>query len=148
MMTQSILGQSARSYKKRLNLYIGFCIAGLALTMGLNILFTSLRTDSNHTWMLILNICADVLCGFLLLYAWQMHILPGLRLYRLFCRNREQVSGTVTSISQSTQRYMDLDCYTVTLDDRRVFLPVGTMCIEPAEYTLFLVSNIIVEAEQ
>ena len=147
-MTQSVLGRSAHSYKKRLDLHIGLCIAGLVLTIGLNILFTTLRTDSNHTLMLILNIAADVLCGFLLLYAWQMHILPGLRLYRLFCRNRELLSGTVTEISHDTQRYMDIDCHTVTVDGRRVFLPTDTLCLLPAKYTFSLVSNIIVEAEQ
>jgi len=87
-MTLSVLGQSARSYKKRLQLRIGLCIAGLVLTIGLNILFTALRTDRNHDLMLFLNIVTDVLCGFLLLYFLQMHIFPELRLYRLFCRNR------------------------------------------------------------
>lgn len=147
-MTRSVLGQSAHSYKKRLDLRIGLCIAVFVLTVGLNILFTVLRTDSNHTLMLILNIAADVLCGFLLLYTWDMHILPGLRLYRLFCRNRELLSGTVTEISQDTQRYMDIDCHTVTVDNRRVFLPAGTLNIQKAACTLSLVSNIIVEAEQ
>lgn len=147
-MKQSVLGQSARSYKKKLHQHIGLCIAGLMLTVGLNILFTSLRTERNHTLMLILNIAADVVCGFLLLYAFQVHLFPALRLYKLFCRNREQLTGKVTGISQTTQRYMDMDCYTVTVNDRRVFLPAGTMSIQPAEYTFFLVSNIIVEAEQ
>lgn len=147
-MKQSVLGQSVRSYKKKLTVHIGLCIAGLVLTVGLNILFTALRTDRNHTLMLVLNIAADVLCGFLLLYACQMHILPALRLYRLFCRNREQLTGRVTGISQTTQRYMDMDCYTVTVNNRRIFLPVGTLSVQPEEYTFFLVSNIIVEAEQ
>lgn len=147
-MIQTVLGHSARSYKKRLDQRIGLCISVFVLTVGLNILFTALRTDSNHTLMLILNIAADVLCGFFLLYAWDMHILPGLRLYRLFRRNRELLSGTVTEISQGTQRYMDIDCYTVTVNDRRVFLPAGTLKIQYAACTLSLVSNIIVEAEQ
>lgn len=147
-MTLSVLGQSARSYKKRLRLRIGLCIAGLLLTVGLNVLFTALRTDRNHDLMLFLNIVTDVLCGFLLLYFLQMHIFPELRLYRLFCRNREQLAGTVTAISQSTQRYMDMDCHSVTVNGRRVFLPAGTMRLQNGEYTLFLVSNIIVEAVQ
>lgn len=147
-MTRSVLGQSAHSYKKRLDRRIGLCIAVLVLTVGLNILFTALRTESSHTLMLILNIAADVFCGFLLLFIWDMHILPGLRLYRLFCRNRELLTGTVTKISQNTQRYMDIDCYTVTVDDRRVFLPAGTFSLQQEHYTFSLVSNIIVEAEQ
>ena len=147
-MIRSVLGQSAHSYKKRLDRRIGLCIAVFVLTVGLNILFTALRTDSNHGLMLILNIAVDVLCGFFLLYEIEMHILPRVRLYRLFCRNRELLSGTVTEISQDTQRYMDIDCHTVTVDDRRVFLPAGTLKIQNAACTLSLVSNIIVEAEQ
>lgn len=147
-MKQTVLGLSAHSYKKRLDRRIGLCIAVFVLTVGLNLLFTALRTDSNHTLMLILNITADVLCGFLLLYTWDMHILPDLRLFRLFCRNRELLSGTVSEISQDTQRYMDIDCYTVTVDDRRVFLPAGTLKLQNSACTLSLVSNIIVEAEQ
>lgn len=147
-MKQSILGQSARSYQKRIHWRIGLCIAAFLLTVGLNVLFTALRTDSNHTLMLLVNIASDILCGIFLLYSWDMLILPKLRLYRLFCRNRELLSGTVTEISRNPQRYMDIDCYAVTVDSRRVFLPAGTIALQQERCTLSLVSNIIVEAEQ
>lgn len=147
-MKYSILGQSPLSYQKRLKQHIGLCAAVLAITVGLNILFTALRSDSNHTLMLILNIAADVLCGFFLLHDTEMHILPMQRLYKLYCRDRQQLTGTVTHICDTPQRYMDIDCYAVTVDDRRVFLPAGTFSLRQESYTLSLVSNIIVEAAQ
>lgn len=147
-MKQSVLGMSPHSYQKQIHRHIGICIAVLIFTLGLNILLTALRTDRNHTLMLIGNIAADILCGFFLLYHTELHIRPKLRIYRLFNRQKEQFTGTITHISQQPVRYMDIDCYTVTADGRKVFLPAGTLELKQETYTLFLVSNVIVEVAQ
>lgn len=145
-MNKSILGQPAPIYKKRLLGRIYFCIAAAVITLCLNILLIALRTDSNHTLMLILNIAADTLCGGFLLFEIDMHILPPLRLYRLMLRQKETLSGDLTDIGTKPRRYMDIDCYEVTVGDRKVFLPAGTIQLQEGPCTLLLVSNIIVEA--
>lgn len=147
-MKQSVLGQPVHIYRKKLHRRIGLCVSAAVFTLGLNILLTALRTDTNHAFMLTANIVADILCGFFLLYDTQLHIRPQIRLYRLFTRQREQLTGTVTHISPQVQRYMDLDCYAVTVDERKVFLPAGTLELKLQTYTLFLVSNVIVEVGQ
>lgn len=147
-MSQTILGQSPESFKKKLRTRIGFCVASAVLTLGLNILFTCLRTDANHTLMLVANICADILCGFFILYHTQVHIQPKMRLYKLFLRKREVLTGTITYISSVPQRYMDMDCYGVTVNERKIFLPANTLALKYQNYTLYLVSNVIVEVAQ
>ena len=147
-MKQSILGMSAHIYKNKLRRRIGVCVAAALFTLGLNILLTSLRTEENHSFMLTANIVTDIICGTFLLYGTQLHILPQIRLYRLFIRQHELLTGTVTHISPQVQRYMDLDCYAVTIDGRRVFLPAGTLELSMQSYRVFLVSNVIVGVEQ
>lgn len=145
-MKESILGQSVPVYKKRLFGRIYLSIAAAVITLCLNVLFTALRTDSNHTLMLFLNIAADALCGGFLLFEMDMHILPAMRLYRLMLRNKETLSGELTGISTKPRRYMNIDCYEVTVGNRKFFLPAGTMQLREGPCTLLLVSNIIVEA--
>lgn len=147
-MKQSVLGMSAQAYRTQLHIRTGLCFAAGLLTLGLNLLLTALRTDSNHTWLLIANIAADILCLWGILYATEQHILPKWRLYKLFARPREQLTGTVTHISAQTRRYMDMDCHPVTVEDRQVFLPAGSLALKQEVYTFSLVSNVIMEAAQ
>ena len=144
----NVLGMSCAQCKQLLRRRLVWCILLILLTVSANILFTALRTEQNHTWMLLLNIAADVLCSFFLLYYADMQILPQYRLYKLFCRPQEQLTGTVTWISPAPQRYMDLDCYCIMVDNRRVFLPVCGIVLEESSYTFHLVSNIILEVRQ
>ena len=147
-MKQSVLGMSAHAFRKKLHNRIRLCVAAALLTVGLNLLLMALRTDATHNLMLVANITTDILCGLFVLYQTERYILPKIRLYKLFARPRETLTGSVTQISTQVQRYMDLDCYAVTVDSRKVFLPAGTLELKQQTYTLFLVSNIIVEVSQ
>lgn len=147
-MKQSILGQAAHTYKKQLHRRIGLCMVAALVTFGLNLLLVALHTDANHGIFLALNIGADILCGIFVLYYVEMHIRPQRKLYKLFIRQRQLLTGTVDSVSPQVQRYLDLDCYAVTINERKVFLPANTIKLEPGSCTLSLVSNVIVEVEQ
>ena len=59
-----------------------------------------------------------------------------------------QFSGGEAKLSFRKAEFPQAESYTVTVDDRRVFLPAGTLKLQNAACTLSLVSNIIVEAEQ
>lgn len=147
-MKRSVLGQSAYGFGKQINRRIFLCAVIAFATIALNFLLTSLRTDANHAIMLVANILSDIFCGCFLLYFIQLHILPKRKLYKLSTRPKTQLSGNVLRISAQPQRYLDMDCYAVTVDGRTVFLPVGTLELKLQPYTFFLVSNVIVEVEQ
>lgn len=148
-MKQTIISAALSQYEKMLRYRTRLCILLAAGTLGLNILFTALRTDSNHTIMLILNITADILCGLFLLPFVSLRISPQRKLLKLMQSEKEILRVTVHQVSPTSQRYMDIDCYVVTGENRRFFLPVGTISLqEQAEYSLSLVKNIIVEASQ
>lgn len=147
-MKRNILGQSPYTYKKQLNRRILGCTLLFLLTVALNIVFTALRTEQNHVWMLLLNILADILCGCFLVYYVNLYIIPRSRLYRLMCRDKIQLQGTVSCINTEYIRYMDVDCHSVTVGGRRLFLPADTIALKEGQsYTFHLVSNIIAEAE-
>ena len=148
-MKQTILGMSSALYRKKLRMRTFLCIAVVAGVLALNILFAALRTDSNHTWMLVLNIAADILAGLFLLPFISLRILPQKRLLQLTEQVPEKLLITISEISPLPQRYMDMDCYPVSGDGRTLFLPANTLALtEGCTYTLSLVSNIIVEAAQ
>lgn len=148
-MKQTILGMPPALYRQKLRQRSFLCIAVATGTLALNILFTALRTDSNHNLMLFLNIVADILAGLFLLPFISLRILPQKRLLQLTQQVSETLRITIAEISPLPQRYMDMDCYPVSGDRRTLFLPVNTLVLtEQNTYTLSVVSNIIVEASQ
>lgn len=148
-MKQTILGMPPALYRQKLRQRSFLCIAVATGTLALNILFTALRTDSNHNLMLFLNIAADISAGLFLLPFISLRILPQRRLLQLTKQVPETLLITIAEISPLPQRYMDMDCYPVSGDGRTLFLPANTLVLtERNTYTLSLVSNIIVEASQ
>ena len=148
-MKQTILGMPPALYRQKLRQRSFLCIAVATGTLALNILFTALRTDSNHNLMLFLNIAADILAGLFLLPFISLRILPQKRLLQLTQQVSETLRITIAEISPLPQRYMDMDCYPVSGNGRTLFLPANTLVLtERNTYTLSLVSNIIVEASQ
>ena len=148
-MKQTILGMSSALYQKKLRMRTFLCFTVAVFVLALNILLAALRTDSNHTGMLVLNIAADILAGLFLLPFISLRILPQKRLLQLTEQVPEKLLITISEISPLPQRYMDMDCYPVSGDGRNLFLPANTLELtEGSTYTLSLVSNIIVEAAQ
>ena len=148
-MKQTILGMAPALYRQKLRQRSFLCIAVATGTLALNILFTALRTDSNHNLMLFLNIAADISAGLFLLPFISLRILPQRRLLQLTQQVSETLRITIAEISPLPQRYMDMDCYQISGDTRTLFLPADTLVLtEQNTYTLSLVSNIIVEASQ
>ena len=148
-MKQTILGQPPCRCKKQLKNKYRFCLMIGLLASLLNVYFTMARTEQNHNLMLALNIVIDIVSGSFLLWYISIHILPQRKMHKLFMREKTAIQGLVCSVENDTVRYMDMDCRRVLLDERVLFLPAGPLCLQPGKnYTLWVVSNIIVEAEQ
>lgn len=147
-MKLSVLGEAPNSYRKKLYQKTALCITAVLLTVGVHILLLALRTEQNHRLFLFLNIAADILCGIPLFYFVATKLTPKYRLYWLFSRKSVTFSGQVVSVSKTITRYMDMDCYEVTVDGRKLFLPADTIALEEnRQYDFSLVSNTIVEVE-
>ena len=146
-MNQTILTPSPQAFQqffRRRALLCGLLAAG---TLGFNILLLCLRTDENHTWMLIFNILTDIACGCFLVDQLSRVLLPKWKLLQLSRRRQDSLEGTVLNISETVTRYMDMDCLTVTLENRKLFLPCDTISLREQErYRFSIASNIILEA--
>lgn len=148
-MKQTILMDNPAVFEKTLRRRIQLSFFVALLTLCLNVVLTLLRTDANHTFMLIANIALDILCGLFLLPLITLRILPQKKLLNLTRQEKECLQATVSEISGHIQRYMDMDCLTVTTENRTLFLPVNTLTLQKGTvYRFCLVQNIIVEAEQ
>lgn len=126
------------------------CIAVGISALVLNLVFTLMRTDSNHTIMLILNIAADIIAGFFITYFASFYILPQKRRLKFSRKAAETICGNISKISEKTIRVLGFDCYTVEIDGRKVFLPdCSVVTLKTGEdVTLGIVMNIVTEAEK
>lgn len=148
-MKQNVIGQSPADCKKVIHRQILLCVAVGIVTLALNVVLTALRTEENHTLMLILNIATDSLVGCFLLYYISGPLLRRYRLFQLMLRVKTPLSGTVEQIRPQPTRHMFIDCLEVMVAGRRYFLPTNTMQLQPGQaYRLSIVTNFIVEAEQ
>ena len=149
-MKQTILSplSPARLHRKLL-LRSSLCIALALLTAGLNVFLLLTYTEVSYSLHLWLNILSDIFCGIFIIVYSSFRIFPARQLLQLARRKTVPVSGTVQQISDTTTRYLNLDCWEITLDSRRLYLPVRTIQLKIGEFYRFrTASNIIVEAEE
>ena len=145
-MKQTVFGTDRAACQKNLRSNILLCISVLCAIVIVHILCTYLRTEQNHRWMLIANIAADVIGGSFLIARISMCIVPQKKLLRLYGLANQEATGQVLEIGNDLIHYIGLDCYEVSLGNRRLFLPAGTMVLTVGEHYRFRVKgNLIVE---
>ena len=120
------------------------CIVLAIIIIVLHALFTMLRTDTNHIWMLLANILTDVLGGWGIIFIAGTYIAPRQRFYAVACRPAEQLSGVVESVSEHTLRQLKIDCYEIKVNGKIVFLPCHFPIVHLGDQVVFSVSNGVV----
>lgn len=146
-MKQTIFGTDRAVCQKNLRANILLCAFVLCAIVIIHVVCTCLRTEHNHTYMLIANIAADIIGGSFLIARLSMCIFPQQKLMQLYDQATQEVTGQVLEIKNSIIHYIGLDCYEVCLENRRLFLPADTMALTVGKYYCFrLKGNLIVEA--
>lgn len=147
-MKQTILNEPPAKAQRKLRCGIVLCCAAAVLTLGLNIFLALCFTAETYLPFLLLNIAADVLCGFGIVFFADTCLHPRRICLRLSRQNGTAISCRVEAVSETTVRYLDMDCHAVTTDSRKLFLPCGTLRLEAGRcYALRTVTNVITEAE-
>ena len=147
-MTQNLLGMSPTAYQQMLFRRVFMCVCSILFTLCLNLFFLSFFDKWNRQLLFFLNVVTDVLCGCCLIAYVELRILPQKKLLRLTKHRFSIYYGTVQSVSGVSIRYMDLDCLEVQMDERRLYIPVGTILLTSGNaYRFHLVSHIITEVE-
>lgn len=147
-MTQNILGMSPTAYQQMLFRRVFMCVCSILFTLCLNLFFLSFFDKWNRQLLFFLNVVTDNLCGCALIAYVELRILPQKKLLRLTKHRFSIYYGTVQSVSGVSSRYMDLDCLEVQVDERRLYIPVGTILLTSGNaYRFHLVSHIITEVE-
>lgn len=147
-MTQNLLGMSPTAYQQMLFRRVFMCVCSILFTLCLNLFFLSFFDKWNRQLLFFLNVVTDVLCGCCLIAYVELRILPQKKLLRLTKHRFSIYYGTVQSVSGVSSRYMDLDCLEVQVDERRLYVPVGTILLTSGNTCRFhLVSHIITEVE-
>lgn len=145
-MKQNILGQDLYTYAKTEKKNVLICISIVFVAVAVNIICVIWRSAENHYFMLVGNILTDFVGGSFLIYIISEQILPGHRRYRLLQQPKTEITGQITFPETSTLRYMDINCYPVMVNGRRLFLPDSPLQLTQGQvYTLYTVSNMIVE---
>ena len=145
-MKQTIFGASREEFQKRLRARIILCVCVFCAILMIHGVCTWLRTEQNHTAMLLLNIAADILGGSFLIAQLNIYVLPQLKSLKLYDLAAQETTGQVVEIGESAIHYIGVDCLEVHLPDRRLFLPVGTITLTVgAQYRFRLKGNLVVE---
>ena len=145
-MKQTMLGEDRAAYEKNLRRNILLCAFVFCVIVLIHVVCTYFRTEQNHTYMLIANIAADILGGSFLIARLTVCVFPGQKLLRLYDLATGQTAGQVVEIGSTVTHYIGVDCYEVSLEDRRLFLPAGTMALTVGRrYRFRLKGNLIVE---
>lgn len=151
----TLLNCDTQLYSKKLATRKGIAIAVAVITVILNVLLSVFRTDNTHTAFLVINILADIACGWFEI-AWYLFAISMqnkiLKLATANAKLTQSVSGTVTDVSEDTQVVSKLQCRRVTVEGdetRIVFVVDGSgIALEcGAKYSVTTVDNIAICAE-
>ncbi len=147
-MKQTLLGKSPADYHRGIQRCRAVWIACAVLTVVLNGLFLLLRTDENHTWMLLASILTTVLGGWGLIALHGLVLQPMGALYALACRPAEKIQVTVQTVERGTERVERFDCHRVLTENRVFFLIEGSFDLQPGScIQLTVASGIVTEVE-
>ncbi len=149
-MSQNILSKDKQTFEKHLTRNIAIASVVAIVMVVLNVVFSVLRTEQNHTIMLALNIVVDIIFGWFLVFLVVYIILHQARLKNIYNQQGESVSVEILSISSVTEKYRSFDCYKVDVkgDEERTYYLANCgniTLIEGEKTTLRVVGNIIVE---
>ena len=146
-MTQTVFGTDRAVCQKCLRRNILLCSLVFCAIVVIHVVCTALRTEQNHTVMLIVNIAADILGGSFLIARLSMCIFPQQKLLRLYDQSNQETTGQILAIGSDITHYIGVDCYEVFIENRRLFLPAHTMVLTAGQlYRFRLKGNLIVEA--
>lgn len=145
-MKQTIFSTDRNTCQKNVRRNILLCIVVFCAIVVIHWVCTCLRTEQNHTAMLIANIAADIIGGSFLIAWLSVCVLPQQKLLRFYDRATQEATGEVLEIGSDLIHYIGVNCYEVRLPDRRLFLPADTMVLTVGElYCFRLKGNLIVE---
>ena len=147
-MKQTVFGTDRAVCQKHLRRNILLCAVVFFAVIVIHVVCTLGRTEQNHTLMLIANIAADIIGGSFLIARLSMCIFPQQKLLRLYDQAAQEAAGQVLEIGNTVTHYIGVDCYEVSLENRRLFLPADTMALTVGQFYRFrLKGNLIVEVD-
>lgn len=125
------------------------CILMIVLALALNLVFTLSTTDSTLNLFKILNIAVDIVIGVAVYTFYILKIQPRSRLLMLCAREKNVISGVVDEIDTTVQTHLSVDCISVKIGERVLFLPRDSIELTVGEsISAYYTSNIIVEVEK
>ena len=151
----TLLNCDKKLYSKKLATKKSIAVAVVFATAALNVLLAVLRTDETHTLFLVINVVADVACGWFLIAWYYFAISTQSKLLKLETAGSERtqkIQGVVTDISEHTQVDAKLPCRKITVagDETRVLFAVdgcGITFKYGEKYNITTVENIAIFAE-
>ena len=148
-MTQTVLGENQYLLEEQIRNRILICAGILVLAIGAGVGCVFLRTPGNHRWMLILSCLLSIGAGWAFIWNLDSFILPYRKLLKLYRRKGVTITGMVSSVSETTQRYYGFDCIVAVVDEHRLFLVHnGGITLESGQQiTAQVVHGIVKEVE-
>ena len=126
MMKNNVFGIEYNLKKKIIYRRIIFCVLLIVFTLILNIVILNLRHILSKNVSFILNVVSDVICFTSMMIYFDFMINKEYSLLKLFSKNKMIINGEIESIDQTTIIYNKIDCYIVTINQKKYYSPVNS----------------------
>ncbi len=148
-MTKTLLKITPKEYLSKIKKKRIVYIVCIVVAVMLNVLFTLLRNDNNHTLFLILNVSIDVLASWFVVGYVCLTVLPMKNLYQLTLRPTEQYEIEITEMGEMVERVEKFNCTRIIAGKRVFFLSESfDVALKVGDKVkLTVASNIVTEVE-
>ena len=148
-MKYNVLGKTSEHAIIELRKNTAICVICAVLAVFVNVTFTVASDEQTRTLFLYLNILVDVVAGAFIYTCFFARIRTQKKLMCLYMREKEIIRGRVDEIYEEEITHLAIECFTVKIGGRMLFLPINTIQLAVGEeIAAYYSANVIVEVEK
>lgn len=124
MEKYSVFGIDYESQKTVTRARVICCIVSLVSLLILNLFILHFRSEIGKTISLVINIFLDVIVLTLVVIFYDFRVSTDLNILKLYKFKPNNFSGEIEEISTTAIMYNKIQCYVVTINNKKYYSPV------------------------
>ena len=124
MEKYSVFGIDYESQKKVTRARVICCIVSVISLLIINLFILHFRSEIGKTLSLVINILLDVIVLTLVVMFYDFRVSTDLNILRLYKFKPNNFSGEIEEISTTAIMYNKIQCYVVTINNKKYYSPV------------------------
>jgi hypothetical protein len=124
MEKYSVFGIDYDSQKKITSARVICCIVSVLSLLILNIIILHFRSEIGKTLSLVINVLLDFIVLTLIMLFYDFRVSTDLTILKLYKFKPYNFSGMIEEMSTTTIMYNKIECYIVTINNKKYYSPV------------------------